>query len=67
MQADLITERTVCERHWAKRQKQFDRAMASTVGMCGELQAIAGASLHQTEGLEMKALAGSDTTAKGEP
>lgn len=56
MQADLITERTVYERHWAKRQKQIDRVMASTVGMWGELQAIAGASLQQIEGLEMKAL-----------
>lgn len=66
MQADLITERTVYERHWAKRQKQIDRVMASTVGMWGELQAIAGASLQQIEGLEMKALAASDATAKGE-
>lgn len=66
MQADLITERTVYERHWAKRQKQIDRVMASTVGMWGELQAIAGASLQQIEGLEMKALGASETIAKGE-
>lgn len=56
MQADLITERTVYERHWAKRQKQIDRVMASTVGMWGELQAIAGTSLQQIEGLELRAL-----------
>jgi len=56
MQADLGTERTVYERHWAKRQKQIDRVMASTVGMWGELQAIAGTALQQIEGLEMKAL-----------
>ncbi|MBX3323249.1 MAG: DUF2130 domain-containing protein [Phycisphaeraceae bacterium] len=64
MQADLITERTVYERHWAKRQKQIDRVMASTVGMWGELQAIAGASLQQIEGLEMKAL--ETSTQEGE-
>jgi hypothetical protein len=56
MQADLVAERAVFERLWAKRQKQIDRVMTSTVGMWGELQAIAGASLQQIEGLEMKAL-----------
>jgi hypothetical protein len=58
MQADLIAERTVFERQWARRQKQIDRVMTSTVGMWGDLQAIAGATLPEIEGLELKALAG---------
>ncbi len=67
MQADLIAERTAFERQWAKRQKQIDRVMASTVGMWGELQAIAGASLQQIEGLEMKMLASTGAESANSP
>ena len=44
------------ERQWAILQKQIDRVMTSTGGMWGDLQAIAGATLRELEGLELKAL-----------
>ena len=43
-------------KQWAKREKQIERVMGATVGMYGDLQGIASKSLHEIEGLELKAL-----------
>lgn len=43
-------------KQWAKREEQIERVMGATVGMYGDLQGIAGKSLQEIEGLEMKAL-----------
>lgn len=56
MQEDLDAERRVITKQWEKRAKQIDRVMISTVGMYGDLQAIAGKTLQQIDGLELKAL-----------
>ncbi len=56
MQDDLNSERRVLTKQWEKRQKQIDRVMVSTVGMYGDLQAIAGTTLQEIEGLELKTL-----------
>lgn len=56
MQDDLDKERKVIMKQWAKRQEQIERVMGATVGMYGDLQGIAGKSLHEIEGLELKAL-----------
>ncbi|HPF39666.1 MAG TPA: DUF2130 domain-containing protein [Phycisphaerae bacterium] len=56
MQSDLDAERRVITKQWEKRQKQIERVMVSTVGMYGDLQAIAGTTIQEIEGLEMKAL-----------
>lgn len=40
----------------AKREEQIERVMGATVGMYGDLQGIAGKSLQEIEGLELKAL-----------
>ncbi|NPC59307.1 DUF2130 domain-containing protein [Caenimonas soli] len=56
MQEDLDRERKVIMKQWAKRQEQIERVMGATVGMYGDLQGIAGKSLHEIEGLELKAL-----------
>ena len=53
MQDDLSAERRVITKQWEKRQKQIDRVMTSTVGIWGDLQGIAGATLQQIEGLEL--------------
>ena len=58
MQEDLNAEMRVINKQWAKRQMQIERVMVSTVGMWGELQAIAGKTLQEIEGLELKALGG---------
>jgi hypothetical protein len=56
MQQDLDKERKVIMKQWAKREEQIERVMSATVGMYGDLQGIAGKSLQEIEGLELKAL-----------
>ncbi|MDO8526480.1 MAG: DUF2130 domain-containing protein [Deltaproteobacteria bacterium] len=62
MKEDLEKEKTVMTKQWAKREKQIERVMQSTVGMYGDLQGIAGKTLQEIEGLEMKALGEGDPT-----
>ena len=52
MQIDLEKERRTMTRSWAKREEQIRLVIDSTAGMYGDLQAIAGSSLHEIEGLE---------------
>jgi hypothetical protein len=56
MQEDLDRERKAIMKQWAKREEQIERVMGATVGMYGDLQGIAGKSLQEIEGLELKAL-----------
>lgn len=56
MQEDLDKEKKAITKQWAKREEQIGRVMQSTVGMYGDLQGIAGKSLQEIEGLEMKSL-----------
>jgi hypothetical protein len=60
MQDDLDKERKAIMKQWAKRQGQIDRVMAATVGMHGDLQGIAGKSIQEIDGLELKALSAGD-------
>lgn len=64
MQEDLDKERKVIMKQWAKRQEQIERVMGATVGMYGDLQGIAGKSLQEIEGLELKALGAGDEPSK---
>ena len=57
MQEDLNAERKALQKQWAKRETQLERLMASTVGMYGDLQGIAGRSLEEIDGLNVIALA----------
>jgi hypothetical protein len=41
---------------WAKREEQIRGVVDSTAGMYGDLQGIAGKSLHEIEGLSLAAL-----------
>ncbi|MDQ3563950.1 MAG: DUF2130 domain-containing protein [Pseudomonadota bacterium] len=56
MQEDIDREKKTITKQWAKREEQIDRVMQATVGMYGDLQGIAGKSLQEIEGLELKAL-----------
>jgi len=56
MQEDLDKEKKVIMKQWAKRDEQIDRVMQATVGLYGDLQGIAGKTLQEIEGLELKAL-----------
>jgi len=56
MQDDLAAEKKAISRQWAKREQQIGIVMQATVGLYGDLQGIAGKSLKEIEGLELKAL-----------
>jgi len=56
MREDLDKEKRAITKQWAKREEQIDRVMQATVGMYGDLQGIAGKSLQEIEGLELRAL-----------
>lgn len=60
MQEDLDKERKAILKQWAKREEQIERVMQATVGMYGDLQGIAGKTLQEIEGLELKALEAKD-------
>jgi len=60
MQDDLDKERKAIMKQWAKRSEQIERVMGATVGMYGDLQGIAGKSIQEIEGLELKALGTGD-------
>ena len=61
MKEDLDKEKKAITKQWAKREEQIDRVMQGTVGMYGDLQGIAGKTLQEIEGLEMKALESGET------
>lgn len=56
MKKDLDDEKSVFTKQWAKREKQIEKVIGSTVGMYGDLQGIAGASMPTIEGLEVRGL-----------
>lgn len=56
MKEDLDREKKAITKQWAKRDEQIERVMQATVGMYGDMQGIAGKTLQEIEGLEMKSL-----------
>lgn len=60
MHDDLERERRTITKQWAKREEQIRRVMEATVGMYGDLQGIAGKSLHEIEGLSLLELEAPD-------
>ena len=63
MQEDLDKERRVIMKQWAKRGEQIERVAGATIGMYGDLQGIAGKSLQEIEGLELKSLGLTDESS----
>lgn len=45
MQEDLLEERSVTERRWARREKQIQKVISNTSGMYGDFQGLVGSSL----------------------
>jgi hypothetical protein len=56
MQEDLDKERRSMTKQWAKREEQIRCVIESTAGMYGDLQGIAGKTLQEIEGLDVKML-----------
>ncbi|MCF6219475.1 MAG: DUF2130 domain-containing protein [Robiginitomaculum sp.] len=52
MRTDLEREKKTTLKNWAKREGQIDAVIASTMGMHGDLGAIAGSSMPEIGGLE---------------
>jgi hypothetical protein len=59
MQDDLAKERRLITKQWAKREREIDTVMRSTVGMWGDFQGIAGKTLPELDGLRLPQLEGS--------
>jgi hypothetical protein len=55
MQEDLDRERKTMTRLWAKREEQIRCVVSATAGMYGDLQGIAGKTLREVDGLELRA------------
>ncbi len=53
MQLDLDKEKRAINRLWAKREKQIDKIMNSTVGLHGDLGSLIGAMLPEIKALEL--------------
>lgn len=58
MQEDLDKERKFLIKQFAKREEQIREVIDATAGMYGDLQGIAGKTLEEIEGLDMKLLDG---------
>jgi hypothetical protein len=58
MQEDLAAEQRAFGKAWAKRATQIERALVGASGMYGDLQAIAGRSLAEIEGLSLDKIGG---------
>jgi len=65
MQEDLDKERKAITKQWAKRHEQIEHVMSATVGMYGDLQGIAGASIEEIQGLDLKILGFEDPSKVG--
>jgi hypothetical protein len=64
MQEDLDKERKTMTRLWAKREEQIRCVIESTAGMYGDLQGIAGRSLHEIDGLKINAICLSESKSE---
>jgi hypothetical protein len=53
---EMVYQYLMGPRFRAKREEQIGRVMQATVGMYGDLQGIAGKTLQEIEGLELRAL-----------
>jgi hypothetical protein len=64
MREDLDKERKFMGRQWAKRETQILSVIESTVGMVGDLQAIAGKAMPEIPSLDMPLLESSAETER---
>ena len=67
MHDDLDKERKTMTRLWAKREQQIHTVIDATAGMYGDLQGIAGRTLQEIEGLDVKLLGGESAPPFREP
>lgn len=56
MHEDLQKERKTMTKLWAKREEQIRCVVEATAGMYGDMQGIAGKTLQEIDGLELKVI-----------
>jgi hypothetical protein len=61
MHADLDKERKTMTKLWARREEQIRCVVESTAGMYGDLQGIAGKTLQEIVGLDLKLIAADES------
>jgi hypothetical protein len=66
MQADLEKERKTMTRLWAKREMQIHGVLESTAWMYGDLQGIAGKTLMEIDGLDIRLIEAPNMNSRGE-
>ena len=49
MQDQLNKERRAMEKHWKQREKEIERVVKNTVGLCGDMQGIIGGQIPALE------------------
>jgi hypothetical protein len=52
----IEAEKRATQRHWARRERQIERALASTAGLYGDIEGIVGRGIAQVLGLDLPAL-----------
>lgn len=60
MQEDLLRERKLITKQWAKREMQLTNVMESAVGLHGDIIGIAGGAVAEIPGLEIKQITKED-------
>jgi hypothetical protein len=65
MQDDLQRERKAMTKLWSKRDEQIRCVIESTAGMYGDLQGIAGKTLQEIEGLDIRLLSSAEPESDG--
>jgi hypothetical protein len=66
MHADLVKERTTMTKLWSKREMQIQSVLASTAGMYGDLQGIAGQAIETIDALDISRLTATAGTYLGQ-
>ncbi|HVS73540.1 MAG TPA: DUF2130 domain-containing protein [Phycisphaerae bacterium] len=56
MEKDLADEKRAITKQWAKREQQIQKMMLATAGLFGDVQGIAGKSVEELDGLDMRML-----------
>ena len=53
MQEQLNKERRAMEKHWKQREKEIERVVKNTAGLCGDMQGIIGGQIPTIPALEL--------------
>jgi hypothetical protein len=64
MEKDLNDEKRALTKQWAKREQQIQKMMLATAGLFGDVQGIAGKSVEELDGLDIRMLGEGEDQSK---